>query len=218
MPRISHSVQTVSPSTAQRSTSAEMSGTFAKICSQFLRTCASPGEPPLRMGRRLVAVVGSEAVDERLEIVVVRRPQQSLDHRFHSGVITSSLTRFCYSRSVTDSPTMERSRRLVKTKRPYDSAGRRGQAERSRATILDTAQRLFLEDGYATTTMAAIATAADVSVETIYKSFGSKTGLVRAIRDRGLAGAGPRPADERSDEMRRSRDGSPRRSLRTGAP
>ena len=104
---------------------------------------------------------------------------------------------------------MERSRAPVKTKRPYDSAGRRRQAERSRSTILDTAQRLFLDDGYAGTTVAAIAAAAEVSVETIYKSFGGKTGLVRAIRDRGLAGEGPRPAPERSDEMR-ARETDPR--------
>jgi AcrR family transcriptional regulator len=107
---------------------------------------------------------------------------------------------------------MERSRRLVKTKRHYDSAGRRRQAERSRAKILDAALRLFLEDGYATTTIAAIATAAEVSVETIYKAFGGKAGLVRAIRDRGLAGEGPRPAPDRSDEMR-ARETDPRRII-----
>jgi AcrR family transcriptional regulator len=107
---------------------------------------------------------------------------------------------------------MERSRAHVKTKRPYDSAGRRRQAEGRRATILDTAQRLFLEGGYAGTTIAAIAAAAEVSVETIYKSFGGKTGLVRAIRDRGLAGEGPRPAPERSDEMR-AREMDPRKII-----
>jgi hypothetical protein len=39
-------------------------------------------------------------------------------------------------------------------------------------------------------------------VETIYKAFGGKPGLVRAIYERGLEGRGPRPAYERSDEMR----------------
>jgi AcrR family transcriptional regulator len=107
---------------------------------------------------------------------------------------------------------MERSRAHVKTKRLYDSAGRRRRAERNRATILDTAQRLFLDDGYAATTIAAIAAEAEVSVETIYKSFGGKTGLVRALRDRGLAGEGPRPAPERSDEMR-TRETDPRKII-----
>ena len=50
--------------------------------------------------------------------------------------------------------------------------------------------------------MAAIAAAARVSVETIYKGFGGKPGLVRAIVDQGLAGAGPVPAEQRSDQIR----------------
>jgi hypothetical protein len=36
----------------------------------------------------------------------------------------------------------------------------------------------------------------------IYKAFGGKAGLVRAIYDRGLSGRGTVPAYERSDEMR----------------
>jgi AcrR family transcriptional regulator len=67
--------------------------------------------------------------------------------------------------------------------------------------VLDTAQRLFLSDGYSETTIASIAQAAEVSVETIYKTFGGKRGLVRAIWDRGLEGSGPIPAERRSDEM-----------------
>jgi AcrR family transcriptional regulator len=41
-----------------------------------------------------------------------------------------------------------------------------------------------------------------VSVETIYKSFGGKPGLVRAIVDKSLAGDGPIPAEQRSDHIR----------------
>ena len=43
----------------------------------------------------------------------------------------------------------------VKTRRRYDSSGRREQARRTRELLLDTAQRRFLEDGYAATTVAA---------------------------------------------------------------
>jgi AcrR family transcriptional regulator len=67
--------------------------------------------------------------------------------------------------------------------------------------VLDTAQRLFLSNGYSETTIASIAEAADVSVETVYKAFGGKPGLVRAIWGRGLEGSGPIPAERRSDEM-----------------
>ncbi|HWF58436.1 MAG TPA: TetR/AcrR family transcriptional regulator [Candidatus Dormibacteraeota bacterium] len=67
--------------------------------------------------------------------------------------------------------------------------------------MLDTAQRLFLSNGFSATTIASIAADADVSVETIYKAFGGKRGLVRAIWDQGLDGSGARPAWRRSDEM-----------------
>ncbi|HWF49111.1 MAG TPA: hypothetical protein VG294_00590, partial [Solirubrobacteraceae bacterium] len=39
------------------------------------------------------------------------------------------------------------------------------------------------------------------SADTIYKSFGGKPGLIRAIRDRALEGEGPLPAERRSDEI-----------------
>lgn len=84
----------------------------------------------------------------------------------------------------------------------YDASGRREQARRTRQMILDAAQCLFLDDGYASTTVAAITGAAGVSVETIYKAFGGKAGLVRALYERGLTGRGPTPAYQRSDEMR----------------
>jgi AcrR family transcriptional regulator len=90
----------------------------------------------------------------------------------------------------------------VKTRRRYDSSTRREQARRTRELLLDTAERQFLEVGYGATTVGAIAAAAGVSVETVYKSFGGKSGLVRAIYDRGLLGAGGDAAYERSDQMR----------------
>ncbi len=49
--------------------------------------------------------------------------------------------------------------------------------------MLDAARRLFLERGYAATTIPEIAAAAGVAVPTIYWAFGSKRGLVREIRN-----------------------------------
>lgn len=86
-------------------------------------------------------------------------------------------------------------------KRRYDGSRRRAVAQQNHERILDEAQGLFLRDGYAATPVSAIATAAGVSAETIYKRFGGKAGLVRAIYRRGLAGQGPVPAPVRSDEM-----------------
>jgi AcrR family transcriptional regulator len=48
--------------------------------------------------------------------------------------------------------------------------------------MLDAARTLFLERGYAATTIADIAAAAGVAVPTIYWAFGSKRGLVTEIR------------------------------------
>ena len=101
----------------------------------------------------------------------------------------------------------------VNPKRHYDSRFRQAQARRNREAILDAAQRQFLEGGYAATTIAAIAGETGVSVETIYKAFGGKPGLVRAIYERGLAGREPVPAFQRADAMR-ERETDPRTIMR----
>jgi AcrR family transcriptional regulator len=90
----------------------------------------------------------------------------------------------------------------VKRTRRYDASGRRAQARRTREAILDIAQRRFLSDGYAATTVAAIARESGVSVESIYKGFGGKAGLVKGLYERGLQGRGPVPATQRSDQMK----------------
>jgi AcrR family transcriptional regulator len=107
---------------------------------------------------------------------------------------------------------MEQKPPAVNTRRRYDSSGRRERARQTRDQIIDAAESLFLTEGYAATTVAAIADAARVSVETIYKSFGGKPGLVRAIVDKGLAGQGPVPAEQRSDHIRDT-EPDPRRIL-----
>jgi AcrR family transcriptional regulator len=86
-----------------------------------------------------------------------------------------------------------------KTRRPYDSTRRRESAERRRVAILASALRLFGERGYSATTITAIAQDADAAPETVYKAFGGKPGLVRAIVERGLLGSGSLPAEDRSD-------------------
>jgi len=108
--------------------------------------------------------------------------------------------------------TMEQKSPTVNARRRYDSSGRRERARQTRDQITDTAAGLFLSRGYADTTVAAIASAAHVSVETIYKGFGGKPGLVRAIIERGLAGEGPVPAEQRSDHIRDS-EPDPRKIL-----
>src|SRR3977135_1834437 len=69
----------------------------------------------------------------------------------------------------------------VKASRRYDSPRRREQAAATRLEILDAAQRLFERDGYAATTMAAIAAEARVALKTVYVAFETKSGVLRAL-------------------------------------
>ena len=75
----------------------------------------------------------------------------------------------------------------VKTRR-YDSPHRREQAAATRREILDAAQRLFERQGYAATTMAAIAAEAGVALKTVYLAFDTKSGLLRALWNLRLRG------------------------------
>jgi AcrR family transcriptional regulator len=65
-------------------------------------------------------------------------------------------------------------------------------AEATRRRVVEAASRLFVERGYRATTIESVADAADVSVETIYKRFGNKAGLLKAAREAAVAGA-PEP-------------------------
>lgn len=101
----------------------------------------------------------------------------------------------------------------VKTTRRYNASRRRQQATFTREAILDVARRQFLEQGYAATTVPRIAVEASTSVETVYKAFGGKSGIVRALWERGVAGRGPVPAPVRSDALSAS-ESDPVRVLR----
>ena len=63
-------------------------------------------------------------------------------------------------------------------RRAYHSPLRVGQAEQTRRRVLESARRLFIDHGYAGTTVAAVAADAGVSPETIYLSLGGKRGLL----------------------------------------
>jgi AcrR family transcriptional regulator len=76
----------------------------------------------------------------------------------------------------------------VKPRRRYDSSRRQAQARLTRHAILAAARDLFLEHGYAGTRMAEVARAADVSIETVYKAFQNKSGLLKALFDVAIAG------------------------------
>ncbi|HEU5004264.1 MAG TPA: helix-turn-helix domain-containing protein [Actinomycetota bacterium] len=99
-------------------------------------------------------------------------------------------------------------------RRRYDSGRRQANAAEQRRRILETARRRFLADGYAATTVAAIAGEAGVSVETVYKNFLRKPGLLKAVFDRSVAGDDePVPMAERDFAQRMRADPDPRSKL-----
>jgi AcrR family transcriptional regulator len=73
-------------------------------------------------------------------------------------------------------------------RRPYRSRLRAQRAEQSRARILDAARELFLADGYARTTTAAIAGQAGLSEALLFAAFGTKAGLLEALIGQAVGG------------------------------
>src|SRR5215217_8678438 len=87
----------------------------------------------------------------------------------------------------------------VNPKRRYESPHRRQQAAATRLHILQAAQRLFEQQGYVATTMAAIAAEAGVALKTVYLAFQTKSGVVRVLWNLHLRGdQGEVPVAERS--------------------
>jgi AcrR family transcriptional regulator len=85
-------------------------------------------------------------------------------------------------------------------KRTYNSSRRTLQAAQTREEVLRAGTKLFDEKGWAGTTLAAIAEEAGVSVETIYKGFGSKKRLLREAMDVAVVGdAEPIPYSQRPE-------------------
>jgi AcrR family transcriptional regulator len=68
-------------------------------------------------------------------------------------------------------------------RRRYDSSRRRAQATETRRIVVRAARDLFVEQGYGRTTMTEIASAAGVSVETIYAAFANKATLLHQAWD-----------------------------------
>lgn len=73
-------------------------------------------------------------------------------------------------------------------RRAYNSERRREAARRNRAAVLVACRELLFRDGYQATTVSAVAERAGVSAETVYKAYGGKTGMIKALWDMTLAG------------------------------
>jgi AcrR family transcriptional regulator len=103
----------------------------------------------------------------------------------------------------------------VKPRRRYDSRRRRDQAAATRREILEAAQGLFERDGYAATSMAAIASEAGVSLKTVYLAFATKRGVLLALWHLLLRGdEKPVPVGERTWFRAVLEEPDPERQLR----
>ena len=93
--------------------------------------------------------------------------------------------------------------------------GRRARkALETRRRMLDAAEGLFTRDGYAATTMTAIAEHADVAVQTLYAVFGNKRTILTELIDARVAGEDhARSLPDREDWRAMEREPDPHRQL-----
>lgn len=80
---------------------------------------------------------------------------------------------------------------VKRPKRTYRTRKRAAQAAETREAVLSAAHALFLSEGWTKATIAAIASAAGVSNETVYATFGSKTALLEQLVKRTVRGDRP---------------------------
>jgi AcrR family transcriptional regulator len=74
-------------------------------------------------------------------------------------------------------------------RRSYKSVTRQRQAHETRRRIVEATRQLLEAEGYAGTTVEAIARQAEVSVQTVYAVFGSKTGILAELLNQATFGA-----------------------------
>lgn len=73
-------------------------------------------------------------------------------------------------------------------KRAYKSLTRQRQAHETRGRIVEATRQLLETDGYAGMTVEAVARRAEVSVQTVYAVFGSKTGILAELLNQATFG------------------------------
>jgi AcrR family transcriptional regulator len=99
-------------------------------------------------------------------------------------------------------------------RRRYDASRRQAAAAQTRRAIIAAARRLFVDRGYAATTMPAIADEAGVALDTIYATVGRKPDLFRLLIEVTISGETEAVAAEDRDYVREIRaEPEPRRKL-----
>jgi AcrR family transcriptional regulator len=73
--------------------------------------------------------------------------------------------------------------RGVKTGRPPQEAARQARTRHTRAAVVEAARSLFVDHGYAATTIESISERSDTPQATVYRLFASKLGILKAVLD-----------------------------------
>src|SRR5580704_5044137 len=73
-------------------------------------------------------------------------------------------------------------------RRSYDGKDRQARTRLARAAVVEAARALFLERGYAGTTIETISDLSDVPPATVYRLFSAKRGILKALLDASIAG------------------------------
>jgi AcrR family transcriptional regulator len=95
-------------------------------------------------------------------------------------------------------------------------AGGRGQARTrlARRAVIEAARTLFVDRGYAATTVDAVSKQSDVPVATVYRLFASKLGILKALLDTSIAGDDrPVAVQDRPEVAARFDEADPRAML-----
>jgi AcrR family transcriptional regulator len=93
----------------------------------------------------------------------------------------------------------------TRQRKQYHSPRRAEQAIATRRAVLDAARELFVEQGYAVTTVADIARRARVAVDTVYAAVGRKPALLREVLETAISGTDQAVPAEQRDYVARVR-------------
>jgi AcrR family transcriptional regulator len=78
--------------------------------------------------------------------------------------------------------------RVVEARRPPKEAAHQARTRRTRAAVVEAARDLFVDRGYAATTVEAISERSETPQATVYRLFGSKLGILKAVLDVSIGG------------------------------
>lgn len=90
----------------------------------------------------------------------------------------------------------------VKRRRPYDTTKRRVGSAEKRKRVLEAARVLLLERGYRATTIADIASQAEVNIDTVYELVGRKPVVLRELIEQAISGSDQAVAADERDYVK----------------